>query len=149
MKLEMAKSAGGVLSPVNEEEAEKLKRFRNGEQYQVEIKLTRNSGHHRKMFAFFNFCFEHWCADRAGFGFMDREAQFNTFRNHLTVLAGFYEQTYKIDGSVRIEAKSLAFANMPQDVFESCYSAIINAAIKHVFAGTTDERIINRLWSFF
>jgi len=149
MKIEMVKLAGGVLSPVTEEEAEKLKRFRNGEQYQIEIKLSRNPAFHRKMFAFFGFCFEHWCADKAGYQFMDREAQFNTFRNQLTVLAGYYTQTYKLDGSIRIEAMSLAYASMKPEDFESCYSAVINAAIKHVFAGTTDEQIINRLWSFF
>ncbi|UGC97778.1 NinB/ Orf homologous recombination mediator [Pantoea phage PdC23] len=149
MKIEMIKNAGGALLPATDEEAEKLKRFKNGAMYTIEMKLTRNPKFHAKMFAFFNFCFEHWCAERAGYQFMDREAQFNTFRNHLTVLAGFYTQTYKIDGSVRVEARSLAYANMSPEDFEACYSAVVNAAIKHVFAGKTDEKIINRLWSFF
>lgn len=38
---------------------------------------------------------------------------------------------------------------MEQDEFEECYSALINAAIKHVFQNTTDENILNRLMGFF
>lgn len=149
MKIEMIKAPGGSFHPVSEEEAERLKRFKNGEQYQVEIKLTRNPAFHRKTFSFFNFCFEHWCAERAGMEFMNREAQLNTFRNHLTVLAGYYDQSYGIDGRIRIEAKSLAFASMDQETFEACYSALINAAIKHVFGGTEDENVLAQLRSYF
>lgn len=149
MKIEMIKAPGGSFHPVSEEEADRLKRFKNGEQYQVEIKLTRNPAFHRKTFAFFNFCFEHWCAERAGMEFMNREAQFNTFRNHLTVLAGYYDQSYGIDGRIRIEAKSLAFANMDQEQFEMCYNALINASIKHVFGGTEDENVLAQLRSYF
>ena len=38
---------------------------------------------------------------------------------------------------------------MEQEEFEACYSALINAAIKTVFAGTTDERILSKLMGFF
>ena len=129
MKIEMIKAHGGSFHPATDEEAERLKRFKTGEQYQVEIKLTRHPDFHRKVFAFFNFAFEHWCAERAGMEFMNREAQFNTFRNHLTVLAGYYDQSYGIDGRIRIEAKSLSFANMDQETFEACYSALILSLI--------------------
>lgn len=58
--------------------------------------------------------------------------------------------TYSIDGqSFTVEAKSLSYGNMEQDEFEECYSALINAAIKHVFQNTTDEQIINKLMGFF
>ena len=36
----MLKFHGGQLSPANEEAAEALEKFKNGEQYEVEIKLT-------------------------------------------------------------------------------------------------------------
>ena len=58
--------------------------------------------------------------------------------------------TYAIDGlTFEVEAKSLSFASMDQDEFEACYSALINAAIKHVFQNTRDEQILNRLQGFF
>lgn len=81
---------------------------------------------------------------------MDEPAQAESFRKELTKLAGFTNTTYSLDGTgFVIEAKSLAFGSMEQDEFEQCYSALINAAIKNVFSGTTDEQILNRLQGFF
>lgn len=148
-KYQMMKLAGGVFTPLNDDEAERLKSFRNNEQYEVEIKLTRNPAFHRKVFAFFNFCFEHWSAEHGEWKYQDEKAQFDTFRKHLTVLAGYFEQTFTIKGEVRIEPKSLSYGNMEQDEFEQCYSALINAALKHIFGNTTDRNTIDRLYSFF
>lgn len=149
MQIEMLKGAGGVFSPAFEHDLQRLTKFKNGELYTAEIKLTRNPSFHRKTFAFFNFCFQHWAADRAGLEHADEATQFDRFRKDLTILAGFYEQTVRLNGDVRTEAKSLAYANMEPDEFERCYSALINAAIKHVFAGSRDPDILNQLQSYF
>ncbi|GLY59681.1 hypothetical protein Pcaca05_05390 [Pectobacterium carotovorum subsp. carotovorum] len=149
MQIEMVKNAGGVFCPAFEHDLPRLTKFKNGEMYTAEIKLSRNPAFHRKTFAFFNFCFAHWSAERAGLEHMDESTQFDRFRKDLTILAGFYEQTVRLNGDIRTEAKSLAYANMEPDEFERCYSALINAAIKHVFAGTKDENILNQLRNFF
>ncbi|MCO4152014.1 DUF1367 family protein [Citrobacter freundii] len=149
MQIDLVKHPGGVFSPANETDLERLQRFKNGETYVAEIKLTRNPKFHRKVMAFFGFCFEHWCADRAGLSSADETTQFNRFRKDLTILAGFYDTVTNIRGEVRAEAKSLAYANMDDEEFGRCYSSLINAAIKHVFAGTKDPAILNRLQSFF
>ncbi|HBB9910455.1 TPA: DUF1367 family protein [Citrobacter freundii] len=149
MQIDLVKHPGGVFSPANETDLERLQRFKNGETYVAEIKLTRNPAFHRKVMAFFGFCFAHWCANRAGLEHMDEHSQFDRFRKDLTILAGFYVQTVRLNGEVRTEAQSLAYANMEQEKFERVYKALINAAIKHVFAGTTDPAILNRLQSFF
>lgn len=149
MQIDLVKHPGGVFSPVNKIGIERLHRFKNGETYTADIKLTRNPKFHRKVMAFFGFCFSHWCADRAGLGSADETTQFNRFRKDLTILAGFYDTVTNIRGEVRAEAKSLSYAQMEQEEFERCYSALINAAIKHVFAGTKDERILNQLYSYF
>ncbi|VEH66676.1 putative bacteriophage protein [Rodentibacter pneumotropicus] len=148
-KFQMMKLPGGVFSPANEAAAEALQKFRNGEQYEIEIKQVRNPAFHRKVFAFFNFCFEHWSADKTEWQYFDERKQFDTFRKNLTVLAGYKEVTYTLDGSLRVEAQSLSYGNMEQGEFEQCYSALINAAIKHVFGNTTDENVINQLYAFF
>ncbi|MCQ9124339.1 DUF1367 family protein [Rodentibacter heylii] len=145
----MMKLPGGVFSPANETEAEALQKFRNGEQYEIEIKQARNPQFHRKVFAFFNFCFEHWAADKTAWQYFDERKQFDTFRKNLTVLAGYKEVTYTLDGSLRVEAQSLSYGNMEQGEFEQCYSALINVALKHVFGNTIDENVINQLYAFF
>lgn len=145
MKVEMIKQPGGILCPASDMELEKLNKFKTGEQYTVELKLTRNLAFHRKVFAFFQFCFHYWKGDNE---FQSETKQFDVFRNHLTVLAGFYEQHANIYGEIRIEAKSLAFSSMSQEEFEECYNALIQASMKHIFK-TYDENTLNQLRSFF
>lgn len=149
LNLQMIKLADCSLVPLDDREREALKSLKTGEQYEVEIKRTRNPAFHRKVFAFFNFCFEHWSVDKTEWAFFDERKQFETFRKNLTVLAGFKEVTYTIDGRVRVEAQSLSYGNMDQSEFEQCYSALINAALKHIFEHSKDEQVINRLYGFF
>ncbi|KMK50933.1 hypothetical protein RO21_09045 [[Actinobacillus] muris] len=145
----MMKLAGGTFVPAMEMEADALQKFRNGEQYEVEIKQVRNPAFHRKVFAFFNFCFEHWSADKTELQYFDERLQFDKFRKDLTIMAGFCHKIYNIKGELRLEAKSLAYGNMEQDEFEQCYKALINAALRTVFKGCDDPMIYNRLMSFF
>lgn len=149
MIIEMVKGAGGTFVPADEMFLPALQSFKNGEMYSVEIKRTRNPQFHRKVFAFFKFCFEHWAAENTELQFQSEAKQFDTFRKNLTVLAGYREVTYTIDGRMRVEPQSLSYGNMEQDEFEQCYSALINAAIKHIFNDTTDPNVINQLHSFF
>ena len=145
MKINFIKQYGGVLVPADDLEAEQMGRFKTGEMYESEIKLTRNPAFHRKVFQFFSFCFDHWAGDRE---FLNEKAQKDVFRKNLTVMAGYYVELVNIKGEVRIEAKSLSFGSMTQDEFEQCYSALINAAMKHIFPGA-DESTYNQLVSFF
>ncbi|GAA0511080.1 DUF1367 family protein [Tatumella terrea] len=149
MQFDLVKHPGGVFSLADDIDLPRINRFKSGETYIAEIKLTRNPSFHRKVMAFFGFCFQHWCANRAGLEHMDEQSQFDRFRKDLTILAGFYVQTVRLNGDVRTEAESLAFASMEQERFERVYSALINAAIKHVFAGTKDPNTLNRLYAFF
>lgn len=149
MKIPMIKNAGGVFCPADEMYLPVLQGFKNGELYNVEIKKTRNPAFHRKVFSFFKFCFDHWSADKTDWKYFDEKKQFDTFRKHLTVLAGFKDVTYNLDGGLRVEAQSLSYANMEQDEFESCYKALIRAAISNIFNNTKDENVINQLYAFF
>lgn len=145
MKIDMLKFQGGQLSPANEIAADALERFKNYEQYEIEIKLTRNPQFHAKVFKFFQFCFAHWKSDRE---FMNEAGQFDVFRKNLTVLAGYYTSHYTINDGTRIEAKSLSFSSMEQDEFEACYQALIAAAMRNIFKGCGPD-VENQLIGFF
>ena len=125
MKINFIKLEGGILTPASDYEEERLKKFKTGEVYEVEIKLSRNPKFHRKMFAFFNHCFHYWKGDKE---FIDEVGQFDVFRKNLTVLAGYYREYYNMKGEMRIEAQSLSFGSMDQEQFEQVYSAITQAA---------------------
>lgn len=145
MKINFIKQAGGALLPASDLEADKMLKFKTSELYEVDIKLTRNPTFHKKVFAFFNFCFAHWKGENE---FQSEQKQFNVFREHLTVLAGYYDSYYSISGSVRIEAKSLAYSNMNQEEFELCYIALTNSAMKHIFQNS-DQETYDKLIGFF
>jgi hypothetical protein len=145
MKLCFVKQAGGVLTPVDDREARRLDRVKTGTSVVIDIKTNRNGGFHRKAFAFFNFCFEHHDIDDS---LKTEEAQFNGFRKDLTILAGYYDEYVRLNGDLRVEAKSLAFDQMEQEEFEQCYVALTNAAMKYIFK-SADEGTYSRLISFF
>ena len=64
MKVDMIKQAGGVFVPASDEAADYLNKFKTGEMYPVELKLPRNHSFHRKVFAFFEFVFQYWSANK-------------------------------------------------------------------------------------
>ena len=149
-KYPMIKAAGGVFCPADEMYLDKLNRFENGGLYEIEIKKVNNPALHRKLFSFFKFCFDHWSAENSDVQFADEVKQFNHFRKRLTILAGYFYEFVDFDtGEIRKEAQSLKFDEMDDVERGKVLSAVINAALKHVFGNTTDENVINRLYAFF
>lgn len=150
MKIPMIKNAGGVFCPADEMFLDKLKRFENGGLYEMEFKKTNNPKLHRKLFAFFKFCFEHYSSENSEVECADEAKQFNHFRKRLTILAGFFDEFINFDtGEIHREAQSLKWDEMDDIERGECLSAVINAAIKYVFNDTKDENILNQLYAFF
>ena len=132
MKLDFIKLAGGALAPANDDTVESMKRFKNNEQMQVDVTMPRNISFHRKAFALANKAFSHWSADSTKDRYKTNKAQFESFREQLTILAGYFDEVYAIDGSVRLIAKSWSFVNMTQEQFEHFYSALWQAIANNV-----------------
>lgn len=145
MIVNVIKQPGAKLSAASEMDEERLNKLKNGEEYALTISVPRNPKFHRKVMAFFRFCFNYWRDDR---GITCELKQFDVFREHLTVLAGFYEHYTNINGGIRVEASSLSYSNMSEDEFTMFYSALINAAMKNIFKGCGKE-IEDQLMGFF
>jgi len=73
------------------------------------------------------------------------EKSFDRFRADIQILAGHYEAKYRIDGSVRIESKSVSFARMTDKSFEELYSAVIDVGLKHILVGYDDADQVDRV----
>jgi len=95
VKIPMIKNAGGGLCPADEMYLDKLMKLENGGLYEIELKKTNNPKLHRKLFAFFKFCFDHYSAEETDLGCADEVKQFNHFRKRLTILAGFFDEFLK------------------------------------------------------
>ena len=144
----MMKFNGGILSPLNDEVTEKMAKFKNGEAYEIDIKLSRNPAFLRKAFAFFNFCYEHWDGSMAHPD-LEPKALLDRMRKDMTIMAGYYHVVVNLKGELRKEAKSLSFGSMTEDEFRDCYSSLINVAIRTIFRGMDSEAINSKLLEFF
>lgn len=79
------------------------------------------------------------------------EKQFNRFRKEVTILAGYHEAVHSMDGSFRLEAKSIAFSKMDEDEFTKLYNAVCNVILQRVLTTYTREdldRVVEEILRF-
>ena len=145
MKIHFRKEFGGVLVPASDREEERMKRFKNGEIYPVEIVHSRNALFHGKIFAFMNYCYEYWTDDNQ---YRPDDASFDTMREHMTILAGWYTVSYDLSGNQIFKAKSWSYSSMEQEDFENLYQALIQVAMDKIFYNCEEDQY-DRLLSFF
>ena len=142
MKLYLKKMPGGTLVPDNEETAAWLQKKKVGAVLAGEFKEPRNYKFLQKTHCLFKVCFDYfteiheWNVQYRG---MKVEPSIEMFRKQLTILAGHYTATFDIRGNVKLEAKSLSFANCTEEEAERIYQDVISAALKHVYKQTMSE----------
>lgn len=133
MKIQAIRVPTGYLF-ATDADREAAKRHRVGQEVTLEAKTTRNGKFHRKYFALLNLGFEYWQTD-------DREHKgravaknFERFRKDVAILAGHYDPVWNLAGEMRLEARSISFANMSDEEFEKLYEATIQILIDKVLA---------------
>ena len=139
------------IHPGDKPTEEYVSKLKYGEQIHGDYKKRRNVKFHRKGMALLNFLFEHWEPGEISSKHGTPEKNFERFRKDLTILAGFYKQTIRLNGEIRTEAKSISFSSMDQAEFEKWYSAIINVGLKHILPGYDRkeiDRVIDELMGF-
>jgi len=123
--------------PASEDDAELLSKVKVGETVKLTLTRPRNIKFHRKFMALMRLAFDYWEPPKHGEGSawadkMPIERDFDRFRYDVTILAGYYEATYRLNGDVRLEAKSVGFGSMSEDNFEKLYSKVIDVIINRV-----------------
>jgi hypothetical protein len=145
-------ATGYALMPAHETDLEAVKKLPNGQPIRCKVTRVRNPLFHRKFFALMNHLFDIWeppvvmAAHELAQGYFDAdlaqpEKNFDRFRKDLTILAGFYTHQFRVDGSVRVEPKSISFANMDEDEFEQLYDKMIDVGIKYVARNYTGPEL--------
>ncbi|HEY0842451.1 DUF1367 family protein [Methylotenera sp.] len=125
----------------------RLSRLEEGELCSIEAKLPRNSRHHRKFFAMLNLGFDAWEPQRKHKSYKGREVQknFEIFRADVLIAAGFYEQTFGLDGRLRLEPKSISFARMEQPEFEEVYNRCLDVLLADVLSTYAGREEVNNV----
>jgi len=125
----LTKRPDGTLAPNTEDDVWQLGKIKVGQPVRVTLKRVRNYEFHRKYFALMKFAYDHWEQPHNEVAVKD----FDRFRKDIIILAGYYEQTLRLDGTTRVEAKSIAFHNMDEDEFEKLYNASVEVIRRYIF----------------
>ena len=144
MEANFTKLANGSLVPSSEADAELLTKIKIGAIVKLKLTRMRNYKFHRKFFALVSFAFDYWNPTEIPdprWPDIIPEKNMDRFRKDLIIRAGYYDATYRLNGDIRIEAKSIAFANMSEDEFEKLFSATIDVVLKEVCTQYTDEML--------
>jgi hypothetical protein len=137
----LTKAAGGVLVPCDPQAAEFIAKMKVGAGVRATVTQQRNVKFHRKLFALLNLAFDHWEPVVATYKGQIVGKNFDQFRNDITVLAGHYEMAVTLRGETRLTAKSISFANMSQDEFDSLYSSVVSVVLARILTNYTQDQL--------
>ncbi len=134
------------LIPDSEDDAELLSKIKLGRVVKLQFTQPRNYKFLKKYFALMNLAFDYFDPPQHGEGSAlaekyEVQKTAERFRKDITILAGYHEMTYRLNGDVRVEAKSIAFGNMDEDEFEKLYSACIDVIINKVCTQFTEDEL--------
>lgn len=143
----MIKTANGKFWPADEEAEMLLTKLKKGDVYVADIKVNHNYELHKKIFGFFAFCTNYYYGDMEA---SKCPYQFDRLRKKLTIVAGYNKQVFARDGiHFEVVALSLKYESMPDDVRQTFYKKITQAALDNVFNNGPDENTLNQLLSWF
>lgn len=149
--LALVKTHNGYV-PSCEQDQEIFSSHKLGAVIHADFKKMRNPKFHRKFFALLNLGFDSFEPVAIEGKHGPIEKNFEQFRADVTILAGFYEQAYRLDGTVRTNAKSISFGSMSEHEFNKLYSAVINVLLKNVLTHYKDadevDCVVDQILSF-
>ena len=125
------------FAPADDEAQEAMKHFPLGSIGRMDVKLMRNYQFFKKWWALVKLGYDHWadCQPQQEFKGRPVLPNFDRFRKDITILAGFYRPVWKVNGEMRMEAESLAWASMSEECFARLYDATVSVLLRNVFNG--------------
>jgi hypothetical protein len=150
--LNLVKDING-FKPLGSDDLDLMKKIPIGSLLECEFTKKRHPQFHRKFFALLNLGYEYWQPEPQEWKGFEAQKNFKVFREQVTILAGFYEVTFNLDGSVKVKAKSISFANMEDVEFQQVYSKVLdviwNKVLSTVFNSKSElDNAVNQLMSF-
>lgn len=137
MKITLIKQLNNTFKIAFDSDFDKTKKIKVGEPLEYEYKQLRNIRFHRKLFALLNMVFQN----------QEIYNNIEHLRKDLTIEAGYYDLRANIHGEEIKEAKSISFANMDQDEFDSYYSSVLDTVVKYFNFDKQD--IIDNIEQYF
>lgn len=134
MEVLFTKGPNGALLPADDEQAALIKSLPTGGLVRAKISRVRNPQFMRKYFALLNYAYAMWQETQPPREWRGQEVRtsFERFREDVQILAGFGEPVFNVRGEMRLQSKSISFANMSETDFEQLYSHVIDVLLQKV-----------------
>lgn len=140
------------LAPEDPNTKEWLDKLKLGQTVRGEFRKVRNYAFHKKYFALLNIAYDYWEPQEIDSKYGKPEKNFDRFRADLIILAGFYDVSVRLDGKTRIEPKSISFAKMDEEEFQTLFSATVDVLLKYVYDKSWNEEklkeVVDQYMSF-
>lgn len=147
------KTSSGAMIPADQQTLERVAKLKCGEGLTGDFKrqTEHNVAFHRKLFALANLAYEAWEPVEKTHNGIVIAKNFDQFRDDLTILAGHYTTSIRVNGDLRFNPKSWSFATMTDDEKDHLYNAIINVVLSRILTKYTRDdldNIINQVLAF-
>jgi hypothetical protein len=137
--------------PTDELSAEAMESMPMNAEFKAELTRPRDLIRHKRAFALLKAVYNAWDVSEREHKGQKVAKNIDSLREDMTILAGFYTVEYKWDGSLRLKAKSWAFANMEEEEFGQLYSRLIDVALTKILSNYSREDLdeqVNRILRF-
>ena len=114
-----------VFRPAAKSDMELMNKFSDGEIILVSMKKSRNPNHHRLIFALGRLIKDNLPEDH----FLENQLPYDIIKA-IMLDAGIVDYKMNLNGTTRIEPKSISFENMSEDEFQPVSEAIFKIAAK-------------------
>lgn len=142
MEIAFIKTPQGLV-PLDDDEAEKMRRFKNGAVVRSDFKAMRNGGFFRKWWALVKMAFDLSSERMQPMMHKGVEVKpcYERFRKDVTILAGHYTPVFNALGEVRLEADSLRWSEMSEEEFDKLYSDTIDCILQKILPHIKREEL--------
>lgn len=145
----------GILVPADKESEQFVDKLILNDVITSDFVKPRNYRFHKKWFAIVKFAYEHWTPaklESPKWEGVIPEKSFDRFRKDIIIMSGRYDAVYRVDGSVRIEAKSISFAKMDEEEFIKLWDKTINVILEKILTNYTKDdldKTVKKLETFY
>lgn len=150
----MKRGPGVSLIPSDQQGVELVQSLKIGDDIGASLTKARNAKFHRKFFALLNLCFGYFEPPKREWQGVEAVKNFDVFREQITILAGYFDVTYNLDGSIKVKAKSISFAKMDDIEFSKLYNDVFtvlwNKVMRNIkgFTEAEMENVVNQMLSY-
>ena len=131
-ELTFQKINGVYMQALDQETVQAVSAMAEGAVISGNFVKKRNPKFHRKFFALLRVGFDLWEPHEINTDWGCPEKSFKQFRAQVTVLAGYGEPVFNLNGTFRMVPKSISFANMSEEEFAELYSNVIDVILKNI-----------------